>query len=341
MRRNLSALFLLFFLLSCKSESSKHYDITYKKPVTVIDTLFMQMPGLIYYVNNHLIVEDALATDSFYKIYDTTGTFLKSIAPLGNSAIEFSTPRLTLLENDDLIVFDLNRGNAIIYKIEEDSLSQYTDLSQGMLKKNPLINLDDNIFLTINKELKSDVEELFFIYDKDSLVQSFGKYPIKEKIKNKFNAYHGALHYNKNNERLIYFSYSIPYCAIYKRSGNNFELLKEDTYAEYDYSIQEENLNIECDRSSIVYEVALLKDYIVTLGNTEDDLKKIPAPNGLGRDFNQLPRSLFIYDYDCKLIKVISLETPLLRIASNIDANLLYLATYIDGEFSLSKVEID
>lgn len=335
-------LLLLFFIISCKSEKVTNYEISFKEPIPVIDSLFMQMPGMVYYVNDHLIIEDALASESFYRVYDSLGTFIKTFAPLGNSAVEFSTPNLTLLANNDIIVSDLNRGNAVIYKNGVDSLCQYEDLGVEFLKQHPLINIHDNVFVAINKDFKSENDELFSVYDRDSLVQSFGLFPIAEKINNKYDVYQGSLNFNKKNGRLVYFSSQIPYYAIYKMNGGDFELIKGDTYAKFDYSINEGNLKVKpADGVSLTHEVALLKDYIVTLGNTEEDLKELPAPNGRGRDFSQLPRSLFVHDYDYNLIKVLSLKTPTIRLTSNINSNLLYLVTYIDGEFNLSKVDIE
>lgn len=336
-------LFLFFFfLLSCKGEKKTTGEISFMEPIPVVDSLFMQMPGEVYFVNNYIIIEDALGTDNFYKIYDTSGSFVKAIVSSGNSSVEFSTPSLTLLENNDIIVSDLNRGNAIIYKNGFDSLYQYKDLSPKLLKKSSLKNLHDDFFLTLNNDFNSEIEELFSIYNNDSLVQSFGKFPIFEKDINKYDAYQGFLGYNKINGQLIYFSYRIPYYAIYKKNGNNFELAKENNYGKFDYSVNNGNLKVELpDNTPIVSEVALLKDYIVTLGNTEEDLKEIPAPSGRARDFSRLPRSLFLYDYDLNLIKVISLKTSILRLTSNINSNLLYLATYIDGEFNLSKLNLE
>ena len=349
MKKICSIISLCYMLISCKSETVNNYEISYQKPIIIIDTLFMRMPGTVYYINNNLIIEDPLSKENFYNVYNSSGDFIKNIAPVGNSSTEFISPNFTLLANEDIIISDMNRGNAVIYKNGFDTMSKYNDLGSKLLKKYPLINIDNDIFLTINnsykKKFKNDKnnqdEKLFNVYKKDSLISSFGEFPIKKRIDNKFEVCQGFLGYNKNNKILVFFSYAIPYYAIYKNNNNNFELIKEETYAKFDYTLTDNILRITDIEKPINTDIALIKDYIVTVGNTEEDLKHIPVGNGSGTDFTQLPRSLFIYDYDYNLIKVISLETPTFRVTSNINSNELHFINYIDGEFNLSKINIE
>lgn len=78
--------------------------------------------------------------------------------------------------------------------------------------------------------------------------------------------------YNKINRQLIYFSYTIPYYAVYKNNDANFEFVHENNYGEFDYSVNNRNLKVELPNNTpIISEVALLKDYIVTIGNAEEN----------------------------------------------------------------------
>lgn len=333
-------LFLCLFV-SCKSEKISGYKVFHQKPVVVIDSLFMQMPGMIYFVDDKIIIEDALATESFYNIYDSSGNFIKKIASLGNSSVEFSMPNFTLLSNDDIVISDLNRGNAVLYEKGVDTISQYTGLSSELLKKSSLLHICDDTFVAINNSFKREgVEGLFNVYENNTLVKSFGKFPVDEKFTNYFDMYQGSLTYNRDNKTLLFFSYKIPYYAIYKYNDSDFELVKEEKYAKFDCLLKGDNLVVQNVEVPPITEVALLKDYIVTLGNTAEDLKQIPEKSVQGRDFSQLPRSLFVYDYNYNLLRVISIDTPTLRVASNLGSNLLYFVNYVDYEFNLSKLDI-
>lgn len=334
-----------YLFVSCNNENENTYTILYKKPNVIIDSLLMQMPGSIFNIKNNIIIEDALAINNFYNLYDSSGSFIRNIAAVGNSSIEFVTPTLTLLANNDVVISDMNRGNAIIYKNDTDTIYPYKSISPELLRKVPLVNINNNVFITINNFFKGDNEgELFNLYDNNILIKSFGKFPILEKINNRHDIYQGFLGYNNQNKTLVFFSYKIPYYAIYKNvHGNDFKLIKEDKYAKFNYLVNNNNNLIikGFEKKIIRSEVALLKNYIVTLGNTEEDIKSIPAENGRDRDFNQLPRSLFIHDYDYNLLKVISLQTSIVRITSCLDSNILHLINYVNGEFKLSKVDVE
>lgn len=334
---------LSYLIISCNDgKKANEIGISFQKPEIVTDSLFMAMPGMVYYVNNNIIIEDAFASDFFYKVHNSLGKFIKNIAPKGNSSNEFLMPHLTRLINDDIIISDINRGNAILYQKSIDSAYQYNEINPNLIKNNSLLNIDENVYITLNNSFKGEIEEgLFNIYSNGIFTKSFGEFPIKNKIQNRFEIYQGFLEYNKNNKMLVFFSYLIPYYAIYKRNADSFELVKEETYGKFNHNIIDQNLKINNVEGEIVRTVALLKDYIVTVGNTADDLNDIPKNSNIERDFNQLSRSLFIYDYNYNLKKIISLKMPILRVVSDVNSNLLYLINYIDGEFNLSKLNIE
>ena len=134
---------------------------------------------------------------------------------------------------------------------------------------------------------------------------------------------------------MVYANMLFPYLAVYSNKDGEFKLLNEYK-GEEDYSITDNNLILNRKRNGMA-EMALTKDYIVTL--QRDYLTDDIDESTVGRDFNKLPKSLFVYDYDTNLIKIIDFGLPILRISANQKENIVY-AIVIDSDFVLMKYEI-
>ena len=66
---------------------------------------------------------------------------------------------------------------------------------------------------------------------------------------------------------------------------------------------------------------------------------KVPA-NVQGRDPKSLPHSLFVYDDDLKLVVVLNLDVPIVRLCGDGDANELY-AVVVNPEYSIVKINLE
>ena len=79
------------------------------------------------------------------------------------------------------------------------------------------------------------------------------------------------------------------------------------------------------------------KDYIIALQRdyTVDDMDE----RKVGRDVSKCPRTVFLYDYDGNLRKIVDLGIPVMRIAADHRSNVLY-AIGADPEYLLVKFEL-
>ena len=85
-------------------------------------------------------------------------------------------------------------------------------------------------------------------------------------------------------------------------------------------------------------ELALTRNYIVTL-DRDVEVEGEKPESKLLRDFSTLPHSLYVYDYDLNLLKIINTEYCILRICGDTRTDEIY-AIVVDPEFSLMKINI-
>ncbi|MDR0421595.1 MAG: hypothetical protein LBH72_01115, partial [Proteiniphilum sp.] len=128
----------------------------------------------------------------------------------------------------------------------------------------------------------------------------------------------------------------VNYFGCYKKDDDSFRLLWENR-KKYKYSYNNNRVVFEPSRKGI-YEMTLTKDFIVTL---QRDYKNDPTDESqVRRDAGKLPRTLFVYDYNGKLLKIINYNVPIGRIAGEIKTNTVY-AIYADPDFKLGVTIIE
>ena len=82
----------------------------------------------------------------------------------------------------------------------------------------------------------------------------------------------------------------------------------------------------------------MTKDYVVGLQRDEAVEGKVPA-NVQGRDPKALPHSLFVYDDNLKLMGILNLDVPIVRLCGDGDTNELY-AVVVNPEYSIVKINL-
>jgi len=81
----------------------------------------------------------------------------------------------------------------------------------------------------------------------------------------------------------------------------------------------------------------MTKDYIVTL---ERDREVDPLDERtVGRNASKCPRTVFVYDYDGKLLKIVNLGMPVMRIAADGRSNAQYVIG-VNPDFALAKYDL-
>lgn len=80
-----------------------------------------------------------------------------------------------------------------------------------------------------------------------------------------------------------------------------------------------------------------MKDYIAII-QRDYEIDKTDEST-VGMNFDKLPKTVFLYDYEGKLKRIIDLGIPLIRIAGDTESNTLF-AIGVDPELVLIKSEL-
>ena len=80
--------------------------------------------------------------------------------------------------------------------------------------------------------------------------------------------------------------------------------------------------------------MVLTKDFIVAIQRDYENDRT--SETAVLKDLSLLPQTLFVYDYDGKLHKIINFKVPITSIAGDIKTNTIY-AIYADPDFRLGK----
>lgn len=330
--KNILFLFSInIIILTACSPKGVEVERVSMRPTIIYDSIETRMPGKLLLCGQYIIWTDPLSGDSQAHIVSlNTNNEIGKIVNIGNGPEEFITPFFTSSSHNKLVVCDMNRDKTVYFSL--DSIKQ---------KKNPLtsisslktegatriVEIENNSFITLNTNTQYP-----FLLNNDKY---FGKHPFVEKINNNNNVSQGNIAYNPNNGYFIYSTILFPYMAAYQKKENSFELVWEKR-GDIDYTITENKVNLNKNKTGAP-ELTLTKDYIVTL--QRDYLNDPTDETKVGRDFTKTPQTLFLYDYDSNLRKIIHLKLPILRVTSHPENNTIY-AIVLDSEFVLIKCEL-
>lgn len=161
---------------------------------------------------------------------------------------------------------------------------------------------------------------------------SFGNYPIPE-VKRYLG---GEKEYNISRGVFVYSCYDFPYLALYQQNEDGFSLKWEWRTDGDEYEIRNNEVIFD-RRVKGIRGLCMSKDYIVTLqrDRTQDDTDE----STVGRDASKRPRTVFLYDHDGNLVKIVNLGIPVMRIAADEHNNTLY-AIGVNPDFVLVKYEL-
>ena len=132
--------------------------------------------------------------------------------------------------------------------------------------------------------------------------------------------------------------------SIYKFNEKdfNFSLLNE-VIEDYFYNRIDDNYLTADPNKKGIRGLTLSKDFIILQkrdyksDNTNENEVNLNS-------FDKLPKTVFLYDYKGNLKHIVNLEKPILRIAANINDNMLYIITtnpeYIIMKYDLDEVEL-
>lgn len=255
---------------------------------------------------------------------------------IGRGPKEFITPLSISSIGNKIFTYDLNQNKQAYYSI--DSMLANKDPCI-LLPPLPIEDCLDIVQIAEGEFISTHPqnEQLFQWIHQDSTVSFFGKSPIKEKLKDYYNSRQGTLFYNPYNQKLIYSARLFPYIALYEKEGNNFQLKWEKVSSKNFYEIKNGNIHF-IEEAQVPHEIILTKDYIITLEKEENTPTPTKRTAGI-RDLSQVPNTIFVYDYDFNLKKIIDMGMPILRIETKGNSNTIY-AVGIDLDFCIVTYEI-
>ncbi|WP_270542353.1 BF3164 family lipoprotein [Butyricimonas paravirosa] len=332
----LYSLCLLTFI-ACKSGSTEIERLTLSPSSTILDSLFTQLPGSLILCNNYLVWEDPFNPNYFLHVVDINAKKeIGTMGLIGRGPKEFITPLSISSIGNKIFTYDLNQNKQAYYSI--DSMLANKD-PFILLPPLPIEDCLDIVQIAEGEFISTHPqnEQLFQWIHQDSTVSFFGKSPIKEKLKDYYNSRQGTLFYNPYNQKLIYSASLFPYIALYEKEGNNFQLKWEKVSSKNFYEIKNGNIHF-IEEAQVPHEIILTKDYIITLEKEENTPTPTKRTAGI-RDLSQVPNTIFVYDYDFNLKKIIDMGMPILRIETKGNSNTIY-AVGIDLDFCIVTYEI-
>lgn len=254
----------------------------------------------------------------------------------GEGPNDFTATNISLDADGGVVVYDLNKPLKIHYRIADDKSNVYFEADKYEIASQAtrLLCLDKDKTLSLCPE----AEKMFQIKENDN-VFSFGERPIKEDVNNAYDIFQGQVAYNPQRRMLVYSNLVFPYLSVYKCSDNQDWSLVKELKEDWDYTISEGKLHFASVGKKCAMELALTEDYIVLLQRDTEVEESISKQEMRGRNVASLPRSLFVYDYDLDLKKIVNMPFPMLRLCGDVETNTVY-AMSVNPEFELIKIEL-
>lgn len=326
--KNALILLTLMLLASCQP---KQMEYTFLTPEIVCDSIYTSLPGEMVVCDDYLAWADPFTVDNYLHIVDlNTGKEIGQMGKRGQGPKEFTSPMLSCIVKDRCLrVEDANTSRRALFSI--DSLLQggnyYIELPNSEGFKG--VELEEGMYF---KDAPDSIPHYFELTVNGQTVY-FGNYPIENE------RFHigGNIAYDPLKGRLVYASWVFPYMAVYQKDGNTFKLLHERKKVP-DYRVVDDELYLEEREKAGAFSVIQLKDYIVTL--ERDYYTDNTNEMTVGRDFTKCPQTLFLYDYELNLKKIVNLRMPIVRITGTPKDNMVY-AMVVNPEFTLVKCDVE
>lgn len=329
--KTLAVCFCAVTLFGCQSKQAE--VPREEKPFEVLhNDIMTRMPGILAVAGDYVVWEDPFSRDYFVNVHDAqTGKQIGKMGKVGEGPSEFITGGITSCYIDGRFYASDVNGNTRGF-LSIDSLIAHKEpfipLSEEKKANRPLMTeLQKGVFIGTTE----DGEEHYFKTNIHGKEGAFGVYPIKEVKLHLGN----TLAYDSISGMLACCSFSVPYLALYQKSGDSFKLCWEKE-PEMGYEISRGNI-VPDETIGGVFGLSLCKDYIVSLHRDWENERLDKSITG--RDERMLPHLAYLYDYKGNLVKIVDLGVRVVRIASDRRSNTLY-ALVLNPDYMLVKYEL-
>lgn len=314
-------------LASCTSRNSQiDSSKLEREPINyevITDSIYTSMPGNFIYTGRYVVWADVVQPFSAFEgnfIHVVDPELKKEVASMGrkgNGPNEFNTPTVNRYNGDTVYVRDLNTPKQALF-----SLTNAIEGKKPIIPLAPSQNMGlvHKLFITKESQVhcNPDYKDTPFRYINGTDTIPFGQYVINLDVDDmlRMNFLQMSIEYDANLEMLICTAGYFPYVALYKKSGNSFELMTE-VKGEIDYKMSDGWVEFSRDGFS---RCNLTKNYLVTL-DYDYDKGEQPAH---GRDNKTRPHTLFVRDHNGNLLRIFQLDKHTLRLTGCGKDNILY-----------------
>jgi hypothetical protein len=302
-------------------------------PVVINEGLSTNFPGELFVDENYFYTPSS-SSRYYLGIHDLkTGEEIAGTVRIGKGPQEFITPMIQQITEQGLFVYDPNLRREAFFPINDAILGKYN--CQMLPKKetvmyNQVLSIDDE-----TQVIFQPVGTYLFQLWRSNEITEFGE-PFTGSISNANIYIQGEIAYHNEKHKLVYTNFFLPYIAIYNYRKGSFNLVSERK----DFgklNIQKDRLKIDKTRNGISA-LTLSKDYIVCI--QRDYENDFTDESTVGRDFSKLFHTVFLYSFDCELEKIVDLGSPVLRLASTQQNNVLYATIFRNDEFQVVKYQL-
>ena len=339
MRPLLFISYLSIAIAACNTPRKKVERICLS-PEIVTDSLYTMLPGKVQLCESYLVWQDGFATDTFMHVVDLhKGEEIGKMGKIGRGSQEFVSPNLIGSADRHIVIFDDDLPKCAFYSIDSLLLGRNPYISQ---KNSPLKQVCDAAVIDSSTFVALQfAEPLPFRVVKDGqAISSFGNYPIRDSISNRYGTCQGSIAYHTEKGLLLYSANRFPYFALYrKNAGDLFSMVKESDYPIY-YKVKEKEAQITDENAPAFRNPTFLRDYIVFRKQDEDNPLPKQKPTPGIRDLSMVPHTIYIFDYDLNLLKIADLNMPILTMTGNPQSNTLYFLG-LKNSFCIAKCEMD
>lgn len=321
---------IFFFFCSCSSKETEIQRITLQSQI-LNDELITMMPGDLFLVGKYLVWSDPFSHDCFLHVHSaSTGEELGVMGKVGEGPKEFVTPMINRYCVDNKIfAVDANGKNVGYLSIDslingQEPYCKVSDREQKMKME----KMDHELYI----KTTDNGSETYFQTQINGQESFWGAYPIPE-MKKHIGIYES---YDPVEGLFVVSSFNFPYLALYKKENSTFTLQWERKSNKENYIITDDDIIFD-RKINGAKDVCMSKNYIITL---ERDRDKDPMDEStVGRNISKSPRTVFLYDYTGRLLKIVDLGMPAMRIAADRSSNTLYI---IGGnpDYALAKYEL-
>jgi|GEM_PF-1738863 len=345
-KKSLYSIFCLYLLFGCNG--NKNHEISYHtlNGELVNDSIYTRMPGELFALNDHIVWYDPFNSENYIHYIDKhTGKEVVATGRTGQGPDEFSTPILSKTYDNNMFLFELSGKkqafmitDSVIEKKQEHYIFTENIENDKINTYNKKLNIDNNTFVSLSA---GDKEAMFALsYSNDPTIFKFGRQFISNETRDAYNLYQGNIIYNEQKNRFIYTNFYVSYVSIYEynKKEKTFSLLKE-IIEDFEYNkINDSQLALDKSKSGFK-SLTLSKDFVIMHRRDYKSDNTNEAEVNFG-SFDKLPKTVFLYDYDGHLRRIVNLGVPVLRIAANIKDNTLYIIA-VDPEYVIMKYNLE